>query len=353
GTSVDGTPIKVTVTTDPDGNYSFTDLPPGTYTVTEPEQPQGTLDGKTVPGSSGGTPTSPGTPPSKISTITVGVNEVSKDNNFGEIPAGSISGFVYNDSNDDGIKQGDEGGYANITVVLTGTDDLGNPVNVSVTTGADGSYTFKDLRPGTYVVTEPDQPAQTLNGLTTAGTTDGIGNGATVTDKATAPSAISGIVLKPGDHTVDNNFGEIGDSPDMLVSKSSSTVKFTVNNVATYIIKVRNGGQKASFGEYLVTYRLPVGLTLADVPAGTGWTCSGAAGDARFECRSMEVVNAGETSGSEITVKVNVSAEAAKAGTVNNAVLIEGGGENEFRTPTPGERATFEGDVGDLPVCEA
>ena len=31
--------------------------------------------------------------------------------------------------------------------------------------------------------------------------------------------------------------------------------------------------------------------------------------------------------------------EAAKAGTVNNAVLVEGGGENEFRTPTPDERA--------------
>ncbi|MEG1681238.1 MAG: hypothetical protein RR326_14170, partial [Stenotrophomonas sp.] len=138
----------------------------------------------------------------------------------------------------------------------------------------------------------------------------------------------------------------------MLVSKSSNTVKFTVNNVGSYTIRVRNGGQKPSFGEYIVKDRLPVGLTLAEVPAGNGWTCSGAVGDARFECRSSEVVNAGANSLSDITVKANVSAEAANAGTVNNAVLIEGGGENEFRTPTTTERNNFEGDVSTLPVCD-
>ena len=352
GTAVDGTPITLSVTTDADGNYSFDELPPGTYTVTEPNQPPGTLDGKTVPGSTGGTATAPGTTPSKISTIVVGVNETSRENNFGEVPVGSIAGFVYNDSNDDGIKQNDEGGYAMIDVVLTGTDDLGNPVNVPGVTDAQGHYVFENLRPGTYTVTEPTQPAETLNGLTTAGTIDGVKSTARVTGKDTVPSEIDGIVLRPGNNSVDNNFGEIGDSPDMLVSKSSNSVKFTVNNVASYTIRVRNGGQKASFGEYIVKDRLPVGLTLADVPAGSNWTCSGAVGDSRFECRSSEVVSAGTTSLSDITVRVNVGIEAANAGTVNNAVLIEGGGENEFRTPTVAERNTFEGNVADLPVCD-
>ncbi|WP_269789628.1 SdrD B-like domain-containing protein [Stenotrophomonas sp. Iso1] len=352
GTAIDGTPIKATVTTDADGNYSFTDLPPGTYTVTEPTQPPGTLDGKTVPGTTGGTATTPGTTPSKISTITVGVNETSSDNNFGEIPVGSIAGFVYNDSNDDGIKQSDEGGYALVDIVLTGTDDLGNPVSMSGKTDVQGHYLFENLRPGTYVVTEPMQPAETLNGLTTAGSIDGVRSNAKVTGKETTPSEINGIVLKPGNNSLDNNFGEIGDSPDMLVSKSSTTVKFTVNNVATYTIRVRNGGQKPSSGEYIVKDRLPVGLNLAEVPSGNGWICTGAVGDARFECRSSEVLNASTTSTSDITVKVNVTAEAAQAGTVNNAVLVEGGGENEFRTPTTTERNTFEGDVTQLPVCD-
>ena len=357
GTDINGNPITpITVTTGADGSYSFLNLPPGEYKVVEKQQPAGTNDGKTKPGNIGGTPMGTGSVegsataqnPSFIGTITVGVGQVSVENNFGEVPAASISGNVYNDSNDDGIRQPEEGGFANVTVELTGTDDLGNPVTLTATTDANGKYTFENLRPGTYVVTEPNQPAETLNGKTTAGSTGGTGG-----NPSTTTSEITGIVLKPGDKSVDNNFGEIGDSPDMLVSKSSNTVKFTVNNVATYTIRVRNGGQQASTGEYIVKDRLPAGLNLAEVPSGNGWTCSGAVGDARFECRSSEVVNAGATSTSDITVKVNVTAEAAQAGTVNNAVLVEGGGENEFRTPTTTERNTFEGDVTQLPVCDA
>lgn len=356
GTDINGNPIApVTVTTGAEGSYTFLDLPPGTYKVVEKQQPAGTNDGKTKPGNIGGTPVGNGSAegsataqnPSFIGTITVGVGQVSVENNFGEVPAASISGNVYNDSNDDGIRQPEEGGFANVTVELNGTDDLGNPVTRTTTTDANGKYTFDNLRPGTYVVTEPTQPAETLNGKTTAGTTGGTGN-----NPSTTTSEITGIVLKPGDKSVDNNFGEIGDSPDMLVSKSSTTVKFTVNNVATYTIRVRNGGQQASKGEYIVKDRLPVGLKLAEVPSGNGWSCSGAVGDARFECRSSEVLNAGATSTSDITVKVNVTAEAAQAGTVNNAVLVEGGGENEFRTPTTTERAAFDGDVTTLPVCD-
>ncbi len=361
GIDINGAPITpVTVTTDADGNYSFLNLPPGTYKVVEKQQPAGTHDGKTKPGNIGGTSMGNGSVegsataqnPSFIDTITVAVGQVSVDNNFGEIPVGSIAGFVYNDSNDDGIKQSGEGGFALVDVVLTGTDDLGNAINLTTKTDVNGHYVFENLRPGTYVVTEPTQPAETLNGLTTAGTIEGVRINAKTTGKETTPSVIDGIVLKPGNDSIDNNFGEIGDSPDMLVSKSSNTVKFTVNNVASYTIRVRNGGQQASKGEYTVKDRLPVGLNLAEVPSGNGWTCSGAVGGNRFECRSSEVLNAGVTSTSDITVKVNVTAEAAQAGTVNNAVLVEGGGENEFRTPTPAEEAAFEGDVTTLPVCD-
>ena len=351
GTSTDGTVISQTVTTNSDGSYVFVDLPPGEYTITEPTQPANTVDGTTVPGSTGGSASKLGEPASVISKVTLGVSEHSVENNFGELPVGSISGRVYNDANDNGVIENDEVGFANVVVVLSGTDDLGNAVSLTMTTDKDGRYTFDNLRPGTYEVTEPTQPPETLNGFTTPGSIGGQKIGL-ATDKSVVPSKISAIKLPIGGESLDNNFGEIGDSPDMLVSKSSTTVKFTVNNVATYTIRVRNGGQQASEGEYIVKDRLPVGLNLAEVPSGNGWTCSGAVGDARFECRSSEVLNAGATSTSDITVKVNVTAEAAQAGTVNNAVLVEGGGENEFRTPTTTERAAFDGDVTTLPVCD-
>lgn len=352
GTAIDGTTVELSVTTDVDGHYRFTSLPPGTYTVTEPTQPPGTLDGRTVTGAPGATPTAPGTSPSRITTIQVGVGEVSADNNFGEIPTGSIAGHVYNDSNDDGLRQSDEGGYALVDLVLSGVDDLGSSVHVTVGTDAQGRYVFDGLRPGTYAVTQPDQPAETLNGATSAGHVGGTVVGV-ATDRGTVPSAISGIVLPVGAASIDNNFGEIGDSPDMLVTKSSATSKFTVNNIATYTLRVRNGGQKASQGEYVVRDRLPQGLTLVAAPAGEGWLCSGAAGEDRFECRSSRSVAAGAVSTAAITVQARVAAVAAEAGRVNNVVIIEGGGENGFRAPTAAERNAFEGDISTLPLCEA
>lgn len=356
GTDINGDAITpITVVTDANGEYAFTNLPPGTYTVTESKQPAGTADGQTVPGTTGGTGSTAGSAtdsnPSTITTITVGVGEVSQENNFGEIPVGSISGKVYNDSNDNGIAENDEAGIANVVIELVGTDDLGNPVSMTTTTDADGNYRFDGLRPGTYEVTEPNQPPETLNGITTAGTIDGSSVGV-ATGKETTPSRISQIKLPIGGESVGNNFGEIGDSPDMLVSKSSASEKLTVNNIATYTISVRNGGQKPSFGEYVVEDRLPAGLSLAAVPAGDGWTCSAAVGDTRFSCRSSAVVNAGATAAATITVQAMVAAEAAKAGVVNNAVIVAGGGENEFRTPSKTERDAFEGNVTDLPVCD-
>ena len=125
GTDLAGNPITREVTTQPDGTYAFTELPPGTYTITEPEQPAGTLNGITNAGTGGGTVTPPTSTPSVISGITLGVGQDVTGNDFGEVPAGAISGRVYNDGNNNGVIDAGEGGYANVQVVLTGTDDLG------------------------------------------------------------------------------------------------------------------------------------------------------------------------------------------------------------------------------------
>ncbi|MEP6906933.1 MAG: SdrD B-like domain-containing protein, partial [Pseudoxanthomonas sp.] len=351
GTDAAGNTVTRETTTLPDGSYAFTELPPGNYTLTEPEQPTGTLNGVTVAGTGGGTVTPPTTAPSVISNVVLGVGEEASGNDFGEIPVGSIAGRVYNDADNDGVIDSNESGIANVQVVLTGTNELGEAVNVTVTTDSEGRYRFDDLRPGTYVVTEPTQPAETLNGITTAGNIGGTTTG-TATPVTTTPSEISAIVLTIGGESVENNFGEIGDSPDLVVSKTATPTTFTVNNTGTYTVSVRNIGQQPSNGEYVVEDRLPPGLTLLETPVGNGWICTGAAGDSRFRCATSAVIAAGVVNADTIVARVRVAASAAPASPVNNAVLVEGGGENEFRRPTPEERADFEGNPGNLPVCD-
>ena len=53
------------------------------------------------------------------------------------------------------------------TVRLTGTDDFGNPVDITVVTDANGNYSFENLNAGSYTVTQT-QPD---------GFDDGIDNG--------------------------------------------------------------------------------------------------------------------------------------------------------------------------------
>lgn len=347
GTDANGNAVNRTVQTDANGNYLFDGLLPGTYTVTEPTQPPGTGNGTTVPGSTGGTGTPVATAPSAIATIPLAAGQASVNNNFGEIPLSSIAGFVYNDRDNDGQRDAGENGYAGVVIRLTGTDDLGNAVTREVVTGPDGSYRFDGLRPGTYTVTEPNQPADTSNGITTPGSTGG-----TATPVGTVPSAIAGIVIGPGVDSIENNFGEIGDTPDVVVSKSATPTRFATNAAGTYTIRVRNQGQRPTVGEIVVRDRLPTGVRLTGAPTGTGWTCTGAANDDRFECRSSAVIAALTTSASPITVPVRVAASVANGTTINNAVIVSGGGEPAFRGPTPAEQGAFDGDVTSLPVCD-
>ncbi|KNZ32501.1 MAG: hypothetical protein AD742_12255 [Methylibium sp. NZG] len=352
GTDLAGQTVTRTTTTAADGTYSFTSLPPGTFTVTEPTQPAGTVNGITTPGTTGGTATPVATVPSAIAAIPLGINQASPNHNFAEVPGSSIAGRVFSDSNNNGVVDGNESGIATVTLVLTGTDDQGNAVNRTLSTDAAGNYSFDTLRPGTYTVTEPTQPADTVNGITTAGRINGTSVG-TATPPATTPSAIGTIVLPPAAASLGNNFAEIGNSPDLKVTKTHSPAIFTTNNVGTYTLTVRNLGQVPSVGSYTVSDRLPAGLLLAATPTGTGWACVGAVGAASFTCTSSTVVANGATNPNAISARVNVAAAAASASPVQNAVLVDGGGELDARRPSAAEVAAFNGNPAGLALCTA
>jgi SdrD B-like domain len=147
-------PNGQTTTTDSNGTFSFTDVPPGTYTISTPVTP--------------------------TTTVTVTGGQTTSGTNLGHA-VGSLSGFAYVDSNRNGVKDANEAGIGG--VVMTGPGG-------TQTTAADGSYSFLNLDTGTYTVSAP----ATAIGL------------ALVTESPLNPS-----VTAPN-NTPDVNFGYVGGS---------------------------------------------------------------------------------------------------------------------------------------------
>ncbi|HWU99195.1 MAG TPA: SdrD B-like domain-containing protein [Oxalicibacterium sp.] len=212
-------------TTDPLGNYLFSPLAAGAYSVCQPgPQPTGTTNGITTAGTISGINSSTGTSgvgsnptatSSQIINIVLnadgmgGESAGSVNNNFAEVGTSTISGIVFKDQNNNGVQNGADDPLANVTIQLTGTDSSGNAVSKTTTTAADGSYSFAGLQPGTYTVTEPTQPPATSNGITTPGAVPNSGTAGTATATTVTPSRISNIILPPNTTSAGNNFAEV------------------------------------------------------------------------------------------------------------------------------------------------
>jgi fimbrial isopeptide formation D2 family protein/uncharacterized repeat protein (TIGR01451 family) len=196
--------VEITVTTAGGGNYTFTGLRPSDvdgYTITQVAEPAGYLDGKDRDGSLGnGVATN-----NQISSINVAPGNNGTSYNFGEVIASTLSGYVYHDSNNDGIRAGEPvgSGIANSTITLTGTDDLGQSVNLSTTTDADGFWQFTGLRPSNaagYTIEQTSLPAAYIDGRDTIGTPGG---------NASVNNRFSAVVVNSNTTGQNNNFGEL------------------------------------------------------------------------------------------------------------------------------------------------
>ena len=138
GTDGMGDPVEDSMETDADGLFWFTDLKPGSYSVAE-----------TVPeGSEASTPISSG-PHDLVSGDVLQLGYV-----FGNYTPVDIHGVKYDDLNGNGAHDDGEPGLPGVTVTLTGTDGMGDPVEDSMETDADGLFWFTDLKPGSYSVAE-------------------------------------------------------------------------------------------------------------------------------------------------------------------------------------------------------
>ncbi|HPM82595.1 MAG TPA: SdrD B-like domain-containing protein, partial [Candidatus Anammoximicrobium sp.] len=83
-----------------------------------------------------------------------------------------VSGYVYFDFNNDGIKNPGEWGIGGVRMTLAGTDVQGHPVNLAAWTDETGLYKFDDVMPcqaGTTYLLSQQQPASMIDGKETLG----------------------------------------------------------------------------------------------------------------------------------------------------------------------------------------
>ncbi|WP_031460361.1 SdrD B-like domain-containing protein, partial [Chloroflexus sp. MS-G] len=152
GTDIDGNSIDTSAVTNNDGRYRFTNLAPGTYTVTV-IAPAGYVFTAANQGSDD-TVDSDADPNTGVMTATVlESGEVDLSWDAGLYRPASIGDFVWEDTNGNGVQDAGELGMANVTVQLSGTTGAGVVVSRTDVTDGNGLYRFDDLEPGTYTVT--------------------------------------------------------------------------------------------------------------------------------------------------------------------------------------------------------
>ncbi len=232
--------IVATQQTGIDGEYRFDNLTPGTYTVRE-QQPAGYFHGGQRAGSGGGDDSLEDV----ISAIAIGSGQDLTDYDFCEMPAGTLSGYVFQDGKAlltpdglppenvwdlrDGLKTPDDKPLAGVVIQLrdgisgdpiTGDMTLRGsypPGPITTVTDENGYYEFRGLPRGSYAVYQI-HPESYVDGIDTAGTTSGIAVNPNseldmhfIRGLSTAPNndAIILIPLAPGAMSENNNFSEI------------------------------------------------------------------------------------------------------------------------------------------------
>jgi len=196
GTDGLGNSVNMTAQTDVNGAYSFM-VNPGTYDVTE------TILADWYQ-------SNPGTPLSPAGySINLTSGQTDSDNDFGNFHKATKSGHKFNDLNANGDWDQGEPAAANWTITLTGTDGLGNSVNLSTQTDVNGAYSFM-VNPGSYTVNETILADWYQS-------------------KPGTPESPAGysINLTSGQTDSDNDFGNFQQA-DLRVAKSG-TISYSVN----------------------------------------------------------------------------------------------------------------------------
>jgi len=197
---------ELSTVTDTDGRFLF-EVQPGDYTL------------RSVV-ATGETATQPVSPDSY--SVTAEIGRTVPDLNFGETRTpgqggSTVSGFVYLDANNDGVRDASEVGVPGSQITLSGTTDGGDSVTRSVITLDDGSYGFDAVASGVYQLAQT-QPQALLDGI----------DSTAVSGAVAGDDQITNVVVNGDQEFAENNFGERGlkaqyVSPAWFFASASST----------------------------------------------------------------------------------------------------------------------------------
>jgi len=229
-----------TALTDASGRYEFAGLATGTYTIveTQPATLDGgvdALDGKESVGSLGGTVDNL-RDSNAIRAIAFALGEIGSGYNFGEVAPAGLSGFVWEDFNNDGEVNFGEKAIENVSIQLTGADDRGHAVSLMATTNAEGFYTLLGLRPGAYKLTEM-QPVEFEDGADVVGSVGGDNS---------ANNTLSAIGLTSRLFGSGYNFGERPLAGNTVSAGQTARIGFWLGKNGRKLIKGLNGSRHST-----------------------------------------------------------------------------------------------------------
>jgi hypothetical protein len=137
-----------------------------------------------------------------------------------------------------------ESGINGVSVHLTGTDDLGHPVNRTLQTDGDGAYIFLNLRPGRYDLTKTGQPSGFTPGTDIVGTAGG-SLSTTVADQFFVQPA-------QGADGLNYNYGERPAATGPVQKGQTAGIGFWNNkNGQALILALNGGGTSHELGDWL------------------------------------------------------------------------------------------------------
>lgn len=184
---------------------------------------------------------------------------------FENVASASLSGTVYRDLNDNGLREESEPGIAACEVQMLGSVG-GIPIDQVVTTNASGDYSFTELQSSTYSLVVGAMP----------GLEDGmhaVGNGG----GTILPASITDVSVLAGEGVDGYLFAKTSTSPtphaDTSVVLSTLTPSVTVNEEVTVRMLVKNNGPDTSQGT--LDFTVESGLTIVSVAAGQGTVNAG------------------------------------------------------------------------------